>query len=113
MNYAIGIPKALCVILEKRGINTHGMNGDQMHEMLRGHEDFKNERSLIERFLVEEKKHIVYFLPKFHPELNPIEQVWAQSKKYARAHCNLPSLQVQHWIPFYLRASELNITPFS
>ena len=95
MNYAIGIPKGLRVALEERGINTHGMNGDQMREILRGHEDFKNEKSLIERFLVEEKKHIVYFLPKFHPELNPIERVWAQSKKYARAHCkySLPSLR--------------------
>ncbi len=95
MNYAIGIPKGLRVILEERGINTQGMNGNQMREILGEHEDFKNEKSLIERFLVEEKKHIVYFLPKFHPELNPIERVWAQSKKYARAHCkySLPSLR--------------------
>ena len=37
----------------------------------------------------------MYFLPKFHPELNPIEQVWAESKKYASAHCkySLPSLR--------------------
>ena len=37
----------------------------------------------------------MYFLPKFHPELNPIERVWAQSKKYTRAHCkySLPSLR--------------------
>ena len=25
------------------------------------------------------------FIPKFHCELNPIERVWAQSKKYTRA----------------------------
>ena len=95
MNYAIGIPKGLRVILEERGVNTHGMNGDQMREILGSHQDFKNEKSLIERFLGEEKKHIVYFLPKFHPELNPIERVWAQSKKYTRAHCkySLPSLR--------------------
>ena len=95
MNYAIGIPKGLRVILEERGVDTQGMNGDQMREILGGHEDFRNEKSLIERFLTEEKKHIVYFLPKFHPELNPIERVWAQSKKYTRAHCkySLPSLR--------------------
>ena len=91
MNYAIGIPKVLRVILEERGIDTKGMNLDQMREILRGHEGFKNKKSLIEG---EEKKHIVYFFPKFHPELNPIERVWAQSKKYTRAHCkySLPSL---------------------
>ena len=30
-----------------------------MHEILGSHEDFKNEKSLIERHLGEEKKHIV------------------------------------------------------
>ena len=27
---------------------------------------------------MEEKVHIVYMLPKFHCELNPIERVWSQ-----------------------------------
>ena len=29
----------------------------------------------------------MYYLPKFHCELNPIERVWAQAKRYSRAHC--------------------------
>ena len=73
MNYAIGIPKSIHVILKEGRIDTKGMNGDQMHKILGSHEYFKNEKSFIERYLGEEKKHIVYFLPKFHPELNPIE----------------------------------------
>ena len=36
---------------------------------------------------MEEKGHIVYMLPKFHCELNPIERVWSQSKKYTKAYC--------------------------
>ena len=28
------------------------------------------------------------FIPKFHCGLNPIENVWAQGKKYAHAHCD-------------------------
>ena len=36
---------------------------------------------------MEEKKHIAYFLPKYHCELNPIERVWAQTKRYMRAYC--------------------------
>ena len=27
-----------------------------------------------------------FCIPKFHCELNPIERVWAYSKKYTRAH---------------------------
>ena len=34
-----------------------------MWEILGGHEDFKNEKSLIERFLVKEKRHIVSVVP--------------------------------------------------
>ena len=36
---------------------------------------------------MEEKGHTVYMLPKFHCELNPIERVWSQSKRYTKAYC--------------------------
>ena len=87
MNYSLGIPKGMRVILEERGVNTRGMNADKMREVLGRHPDFKNGKSSIERFLEEEKGHIVYMLPKFHCELNPIERVWAQSKRYTKAYC--------------------------
>ena len=94
MNYAIGIPKGLRVILEERGVNTHEMNGDRMRAILGSHPDFKNEKSTVEHFLTEDRKHITYFLPKYHPELNLIERVWAQAKRYTKAYCkySLPSL---------------------
>ena len=44
MNYAIGIPKGMKIVLEERGINTKGMNADRMREILRSHPDFKNEK---------------------------------------------------------------------
>lgn len=87
MNYAIGIPKGMHVILEERGINTKGMNADKMREILGSHPDFKNEKSRIERLLML-FGHIAYFLPKYHCELNPIERVWAQAKRYSKAYCN-------------------------
>jgi len=46
MNYAIGIPKGL---LEKRGVNTHGLNADRMREVPSGYPDFKDEKNRIER----------------------------------------------------------------
>ena len=72
----------------KRGVNTYGMNADQMREILGSHPDFKNEKSLVERSLMEEKMHVVYLLPKYHCELNSIEKVWAQSKWYTKAYCS-------------------------
>lgn len=73
--------------VEERGVNTQGMNGDQMRDVLSQHPNFKNEKSRVEQFLSEEKHHIVYMLPKFHPELNPIERMWAQAKQYTKAYC--------------------------
>ena len=65
-----------------------------MREVLNSHPDFKYEKSKIERYLAE-KGHIVYMLPKFHCELNPIERVWAKSKRYTKAYCkyNIRSLR--------------------
>ena len=57
-----------------------------MHETLAKHSDFRDEKSMIKHLLVE-KGHVPCFLPKFHPELNPIERVWAQLKRYTKAHC--------------------------
>ena len=58
------------------------------------HSDFRDEKSMVERMLID-KAHIPCFLPKFHPKLNPIERVWAQLKRYTRAHCkySFPSLR--------------------
>ena len=65
-----------------------------MRETIAGHFDFKNEKNMIEHLLIQ-NGHIPCFLPKFHPELNPIERVWAQLKRFTKAHCKytLPSLR--------------------
>ena len=70
------------VVLEEKGVNTRGMNTNKMRADFDSHADFMNEKSLtmIERYLVEEKCHIVYML-------NPIERMWAQSKRYTKAYC--------------------------
>ena len=82
------------VVLEERGVSTAGKTADWMHETLGQHSDFRDEKSMIEHMLIE-KGHIPCFLPKFHPELNPIERVWAQLKRFTKAHCkySLPSLR--------------------
>ena len=87
INDSRGVPKGLRMILEERGVNTHKMKAEQMREVLGSHPDFKYEKSRIERLLTEDHGHIVYMLPKFHCELNPIERVWAQAKRYSKAYC--------------------------
>ena len=95
MTDAHGVPKGLKRVHAERGINTAQLHQPEMREILVNHPDFKYEKSRIERLLTEEYGHIVYMIPKFHCELNPIERVWAQAKRYARAYCkyNIQSLR--------------------
>ena len=88
------IAKGLKMVLEERGVRTDGKNKEWMKSILAQHPDFRFEKCEIEKYLIR-KGHIPTFLPKFHPELNPIERVWAQMKRYTRAHCNysMPSLK--------------------
>ena len=80
------IAKGMKMVLEERGISTIGKNAGWMRETLAAHPDFRDEKCLVAHLLVN-KGHIPVFLPKFHPELNPIERVWAHLKRYTRAHC--------------------------
>ena len=92
---ARGIPKGLKWVLEERGVDTRGMVVEKMREVLGNFPDFKYEKSRIERLLTDDHGHIVYMLPKYHCELNPIERVWAQAKRYTKAYCkyNLQTLR--------------------
>ena len=61
------------LVLQILDVDTHGMNVDKMREVLVNFPDFKYEKSKIERLLIDTYSHIVYMLPKYHCELNPIE----------------------------------------
>ena len=95
VNFALGIPKGMRRVLEERGINTSSLISPQMKEILANHDDFKGEKPKVINYL-HERGHTALFLPKFHPELNPIERVWGQAKRYSKAHCKytLPSLRL-------------------
>ena len=81
-------------VLKERGINTDVLDGTQMREIIKNHDDFKNKKPKVITFL-ESRGHTALFLPKFPPEINPIERVWAQSNRSTKAYCKytLPSLR--------------------
>ena len=86
-----GVPKGMKRILEERGINTQTLKGDDMRVILANHDDFRDEKTVVENFFLS-KWH---FIPKFHCEMNPIERVWGQAKRYTHAHTNftIPGLR--------------------
>lgn len=112
MCFNLGIPKGMKQILKERGINADSLNISEMRDILQQHEDFKNEKPKVIQFL-ESKGHTAYFLPKFHPELNPIERVWAMSKQYTKAYCKYTLPALRNTIPLGLNSVKVeNIQNF-
>ena len=82
-----GRPKGMKLVLEERGIDTDRMRAADMRLVLGSHEDFKFEKTALE-YLLRDNDQRMLFIPKFHCELNPIERVWGETKRYTRAHCD-------------------------
>lgn len=61
-------------------------------------QDFQDGTTILEE-QVRSRGHICVYLPKFHCELNPIELVWCQSKKYTRSHCNGTITRLRKLVP--------------
>lgn len=105
-------PSELAAIDNEEGNDTEEEEDDRptdccMTRMLSLQEDFKNEPCLLEQVskpmhctplsyfinscntkVITEAGHICLFLPKFHPELNPIEMYWGWVKRYFRERAN-------------------------
>lgn len=93
-----GVAKGMKQVLEERGINTATLVGDQMKIILQNHDDFRNEKPKLIHYL-NSMGHVALYLPKFHPEINPIERVWAQSKCYTKAYCKYTLVALRETIP--------------
>ena len=87
---ASGEPKGLRTVLEERNINTSGMNKADMIKVLENNifmHNFKVQKTRVEE-LISKHGHRCIFLPKYHCELNPIERVWGQAKRFTRGNCD-------------------------
>ena len=67
--------------------------GDDMRVVLVNHDDFKTGKIIVEHRL-NQHGHVVLFIPKFHCELNPIEQIWGQAKVFTHTHTNFTLVQL-------------------
>ena len=61
--------------------------------------DFQQEVMSILKEEITKLEHICDFLPKFHCELNPIERVWAKSKRYIRAWSDQTTPTLKKLVP--------------
>ena len=53
--------------------------------MLGACHDFQQQKTILTEY-IENRGHKCLHLPKFHCELNPIEQVWCQAKKHTKSY---------------------------
>jgi transposase len=75
--------KPIADILKERGLWKDGMRRDEAVDLLASQPDFAAEKSQLQK-LVESYGDVCLAQPKCHPELNPIELVWAGEKYHAR-----------------------------
>jgi len=66
--------------------------------------DFKSQPSTLEERIAQ-LGHDTRMLPKYHPELNPIEQFWAGLKEYLRRVCGYSITELQVNVPVGLRTA--------
>ena len=67
--------------LKARGVNhDQQLTKPELYEIVKNHKD-ENPSYRLDT-LLEEKGHKVLRLPPYHPELNPIEKIWACVKDY-------------------------------
>jgi hypothetical protein len=65
--------------------------------------DFQEQRCRLAEE-VEKRGHYCLFLPKFHPETNPIEYYWGATKVYTRKNCGYSLTALRKTVPEALKA---------
>eukprot|EP00734_Pompholyxophrys_sp_LG126_P000601 Pompholyxophrys_sp_v1_NODE_325_length_751_cov_8.928161.p1 type:complete len:188 gc:universal NODE_325_length_751_cov_8.928161:159-722(+) len=95
-------------VLRERGLLKPKMKLDEMVQILAECDDFANEIPTVEH-LVESQGHKTLWVPKFHCELNFIENVWGKAKQYTRANCNYTVAGLRKTIPLALDHIDLDV----
>lgn len=103
-----GLPKGLKLVLQERGLWDKNMTKSAAQEALSKCEDFAHEPTILQH-TVKQRGHLCIYLPKFHCELNPIEMVWSDTKKYTRNNCKYSFNDLQQTVPEALNNAVQNM----
>ena len=79
----LGIAKGMRKVLFERGYNVSDnriWTKKRLARLMCVQPDFEAQKTLLE-LLIEKRNHIALFLPRFHCELNQIEQYWMHGKQ--------------------------------
>ena len=68
-----GMPKGTKQVLEERSINTTHMVAEDLRTVLSWHNDFRNEKTIVEHYL-NGRGHLVMFVPNFIANLIPLSE---------------------------------------
>ena len=89
MTNAKGEQKGLRTILTERGLWTPGLKKNEAKAILLAQDDFcKGQlKSALEEVILS-LGGMMDFVPRYHPEFNPIENVWGWAKRMVRNNCD-------------------------
>ena len=66
---------------------TSSMAANEMRNVLSQYPDFEYEKTKLQK-LVEGRGYLMFYLSKFHCELNPVERIWCSANLYPCGNCN-------------------------
>jgi transposase len=116
MKDADGKSRGLRAILQERGLWRNGMrvqcykSDGNIDPACLGHctkcargiisqeRDFREQKTELEEEIVS-RGHLCIFLPKFHPETNPIEYYWGATKLFTRKNCGYSLSALRKTVP--------------
>lgn len=113
-----GKPKGMRVVLQERGLWRSGLlkkcdigcpPGEEdccAFSIMSRQPDFVAQRSQLEEVILS-AGHKAIFYPKFHCELNYIENFWGAAKRYTRANCDYTWSGLQERVPLGLASVPL------
>ena len=102
-----GQPKGLKQVLTERGLwPNRGLKLEEARKIMSQQPDFLAQKGRLEEVIVAAGYQIIFY-PKFHCELNYIENFWGAAKKFSRSNCDYSWTGLQRTVPLALASVSL------